>query len=60
MGVEVRTAYKALPTHRAFKGSYSCLDALVTNELVTAVEALPTLSTCRVSLLMDVLVHLRF
>ena len=40
----VRTAFEALPTLRALKGSLSCVDALVAGEVGTSAEALPTLT----------------
>ena len=50
VGVESRTASKALPTLRALVGSLSCVDALVAGKVVTAVEALPTLRALKGSL----------
>ena len=48
--LQVRTAFEALPTLRALKGSLSCVDALVAGKVVTAVEALPTLRALKGSL----------
>ena len=43
VGVESRTASKALPTLRALVGSLLCVDALVESVVGTLFEALPTL-----------------
>ena len=43
VGLESRTASKALPTLRALVGSRSCVDVLVADDIGTALEALPTL-----------------
>ena len=48
--LQVRTAFEALPTLRALKGSLLCVDALVASKVATAVEALPTLRALKGSL----------